>query len=210
MKLTFKMITLATCLLLPTVKSAAQNDATETASNRHSFNLSYSDGLTLGGASFWGMGLSDALTGTKRVDEQSTGVFGLGYRYSFNKRLKFGADLGFALVSSKIEDATAKKPYLKEKELNFMVLPTLEFVYFKRSLVEIYGSGSIGANFCRHSESGLTEKGKQVAQRSTFDTQFAYQVNPLGVRVGNSRIAGFAEAGLGYRGFITAGISLGF
>ena len=211
MNLTIKMFTLAICMLFPTMQVAAQNDKSKTEINRHSINLSYSDGLTLGGSSFWGMGLSDALTGTKRTDAKCTGVIGLGYRYAFNKRFKLGMDLGFAKVSSKIEDATEKKPYIKEKELNMMVLPTVELVYLKRNLFEIYGSGSVGANFCRHSETGLTEKGRQLAQKnSTLDTQFAYQINPLGVRIGNNRIGGFVEAGLGYKGFITAGVSIGF
>ena len=211
MRFSIKMLTLATCLLLPTVKSVAQNDKTDANHNRHNINLFYSDGLTLGTSSFWGMGLSDAITGTKRTDAMSTGVFGLGYRYELNKRFNIGIDLGFAQVSSKIEDAIEMKPYLKEKELNLMVLPTVEFIYFQRHLFSLYGSGAVGVNFCRHSESGLTEKGKRLTQKnSTFSTQLAYQINPLGVRVGNDRIGGFVEAGLGYKGFITAGISLGF
>ena len=39
---------------------------------------------------------------------------------------------------------------------------------------------------------------------------FAYQVNPIALRVGNHRIGGFLEAGLGYKGFLTAGVSLRF
>ena len=42
------------------------------------------------------------------------------------------------------------------------------------------------------------------------ETGLAFQVNPIAVRVGNDRIGGFLETGLGYKGFLTAGVSLRF
>lgn len=204
-----KVFTLTALLVIPGLKSIAQES--EINKGRHAVNISYSDGLTLGGASFWGMGLSDAITGTVRSDEQSTGVFGLGYRYGISKRFKLGMDLGFAKVSSQVTVTGDKSPSIKEKELNLMVLPTAEFIYFSRNLFQLYGSAAAGINLTRHNETAKTDKGKEFVQKdSRFNQEFAYQVNPIGVRVGNSRIGGFVEAGLGYRGFITAGISLGF
>ena len=191
--------------------NAQDNKDSDVSSNRHDIRIGYSDGLTLGGASFWGMGLSDAITGTKRSDEQSTGVFGLGYRYTLTKRFKLGMDLGIAKVTSKVTSSPDMTPSVKEKELNLLVLPSAEFVYLRRNLFQLYGSASAGVDFTRHYETGLTERGKELAQKeSKFETSFAYQVNPIGLRVGNNRIGGFVEAGLGYKGFVTAGLSLGF
>ena len=51
---------------------------------------------------------------------------------------------------------------------------------------------------------------KSYQSKASLGKEFAYQVNPVGVRVGNGRIGGFVEAGLGYRGFVTAGVTLGF
>lgn len=212
MKLSIKLYTLVACVLLSVIPTKAQNNNnTDVNCNKHDIRISYSDGLTLGGASFWGMGLSDAITGTKRSDEQSTGVFGLGYRYAVNRKFKLGVDLGLAKVTSKVTSAPDKTPSIKEKELNFLVLPTAELVYFRRNLFQLYGSASAGVDFTRHYENGLTEKGKELAQKkSKFETDLAYQVNPIGFRVGNNKIGGFVEAGLGYKGFVTAGLSLGF
>lgn len=207
-----KMYTFASFMLLAVMSANAQDKRYPEAShNSHDIRIGYSDGLTLGGASFWGMGLADALTGTKRTDEQSTGVFGLGYRYALSKRFRLGMDLGVAKVTSKVTGAPDKTPSIKEKELNFLVLPTAEFIYFRRNLFQLYGSAAAGVDFTRHYETGLTAKGKELAEKkSKFDTGFAYQVNPIGIRVGNDRIGGFVEAGLGYKGFVTAGLSLGF
>ena len=212
MKLSVKLYTLVTCMALTIISANAQDKKNSDASfNRHDIRIGYSDGLTLGGANFWGMGLSDAITGTKRSDAQSTGVFGLGYRYAMSKRFKLGMDLGFAKVTSKITSSPDKVPSIKEKELNFLVLPTAEFIYYRRNHFQLYGSASAGVDFTRHFETGLTERGKELAQKkSKFETDFAYQINPIGLRIGNNRIGGFVEAGLGYKGFVTAGLSMGF
>ena len=49
-----------------------------------------------------------------------------------------------------------------------------------------------------------------TAGKSSFSTDFAYQVTPIALRVGNNRVSGFVEAGLGTKGFVTASISFKF
>ena len=51
---------------------------------------------------------------------------------------------------------------------------------------------------------------KTSEKKANFSTDFAYQVNPIAVRVGNERVGGFVEAGLGNKGFLTAGLSFKF
>ena len=63
-------------------------------------------------------------------------------------------------------------------------------------------------NLSRHTETAHT-KGA-TAGKSNFSTDFAYQVNPIALRVGNNRVGGFVETGLGTKGFVTAGISFKF
>lgn len=63
----------------------------------------------------------------------------------------------------------------------------------------------------RNSEKALTREGQELASKSTSRFgAFIYQLNPIAVRVGNDRIGGFVEAGLGLKGFVTAGVSIGF
>ena len=56
----------------------------------------------------------------------------------------------------------------------------------------------------------LRAKLRKAAKKADLSTSFAYQVNPIALRVGNDRIGGFVEAGLGNKGFLTAGVSLKF
>lgn len=201
-------------LLCAAVSSNVAKGQETTANNtqsmpRHEIRLSASDGLTLGLASVFGMGLSDAVTGSKRSDEKSSLVYSLGYRYSI-AQFRVGADLGFVQSTSKLTLIGETAPSLKEKDLNFMLLPTVEFVYFKRGVVELYGGASAGVNLVNHTEKSLNKTAASSAKKSDLSTTFAYQVSPIALRVGNQRIGGFLEAGLGYKGFVTAGVSLRF
>ena len=198
-----KLIVLSLCVLAGINLAKGQTD------NRNQIRFSVSDGLTLSTVDILGTGISDAITGGKRSDQKGTLLYGLGYRYSLN-RFKVGADLGFARSSSKLTLTGESSPSIKEKNLNFLVLPTAEFVYLRKGLFEMYGSASAGINLSRHTEDALTEAGRKNLSKSDLTTSFIYQVNPIGFSVGNDRIGGFVDVGLGSKGFLTAGLSLKF
>lgn len=208
MKIKFIALLLCAAVSSNVVKGEEPTNTAQSM-NRHEIRISASDGLTLGLANIFGMGLSDAVTGSKRSDEKSSLVYGLGYRYSIS-RFRVGADLGFVQSTSKLTLIGETAPSLKEKDLNFMLLPTVEFVYFKRGVVELYGGAAAGVNLVNHSETSLTKTANANAKKNDLSTTFAYQVNPIALRVGNHRIGGFLTAGLGYKGFLTAGVSLRF
>lgn len=198
----FKVFVLSLCIFAGVNMANAQD-------NRQEIRVSVSDGLTQSAVDVLGLGLADAVTGSKRTDEKASIVYGLGYRYAVG-RFRVGADLGFAHTTSKLTLSGDKMPSIKERELNFMILPTAEFVCLKSRLVELYGNASAGVSLKRHTETGLTEAGKAAAAKADLNTSFAYQVNPIALRVGNETIGAFVEAGLGHKGFITAGLSFRF
>ncbi|MBM6882429.1 hypothetical protein [Bacteroides caecigallinarum] len=207
MKLKFLALSLLMVAGVNMVNAQSTTNDYVSEDRKHDIRLSVSDGLTQGTSNILGMGIADAILGTKRSDSKTSLTYGFGYRYSIN-RFRLGADLGFGMTSSKLALAGEKSPSLKEKDLRFLVLPTAEFVYFKRRLVELYGSAAAGVNMSRHTETALA-KGA-TAGKSSFSTEFAYQVNPIALRVGNDRVGGFVEAGLGTKGFVTAGVSFKF
>lgn len=198
----FKVFVLSLCIFAGVNMANAQD-------NRHEIRVSVSDGLTQSAVDVLGLGLADAVTGSKRTDEKASIVYGLGYRYAVS-RFRVGADLGFAHTTGKLTLSGDKTPSIKERELNFMILPTAEFVYLRGKLVELYGNTSAGVSLKRHTETGLTEAGKAAAAKADLNTSFAYQVNPIALRVGNETIGAFVEAGLGHKGFVTAGLSFRF
>lgn len=207
----FKLIALSLCMVTSFQWSKGQNNSqTYTPpTNKHEIRLSISDGLTGGNVDVLGMGLSDAITGTKRTDEKSSLVYGFGYRYNIH-RFRIGGDFGFSQTTGKLTLSGEKSPSIKEKEWKMLILPTGEFTYLKKGLIELYGAAGAGISLTRHTENGITSTGKSAVKGSHFNTVFAFQVNPIAIRIGNEKIGGFLEAGLGHKGFVTAGISMKF
>lgn len=204
-----KVIILSLCMALSVLAVRAESKFTP-SKNKHDFRVSFSDGIPLILSNTSADALSGELLGIERTDEKIIGVFGLGYRYRIN-RFRVGSDLAFALKKGKLTPIGQSAPAIEENQLHFIFLPTAEFIYFKRRLVELYGSGAIGMDLYRNSEKALTREGQELASKSTSRFgAFIYQLNPIAVRVGNDRIGGFVEAGLGLKGFVTAGVSIGF
>ncbi|WP_077197611.1 hypothetical protein [Prevotella ihumii] len=205
----FKIFALSLCCLLTYGVAFAQTDATEMP-RKNEFRIGYSDGQTLGKASFWGIGLGNAVSGTTRKKDEATGVFSVGYRYSIN-RLRIGIDLGLVTVTSTYDWQGSGSEDIRRTQSNFMVMPVGEFLYYKRGVVELYGSLATGIDITSTSEKGLTRRGIEYAvTKHVADVDFAFQVNPIALRIGNNHIGGFLEAGVGYRGFVTGGLSLRF
>lgn len=91
----------------------------------------------------------------------------------------------------------------------------MKFKVFVLSLCIFAGVNMANAQDNRHEirvsvSDGLTEAGKAAAAKADLNTSFAYQVNPIALRVGNETIGAFVEAGLGHKGFVTAGLSFRF
>lgn len=203
--------------------------------NRHELRLSYSDAIPLTVANFLGTGIGDAITGTKHINAESWGLFEVGYRYSLNK-WKIGADLGFGYISSDIVSDYHNIPVINQNDLNFLIMPSGELSYYQKRYLNLYGSASLGIMLTRtnytydanrkenitdpvtsernkQSRSSLNNQNNNISGSdyfSKFYSTFAFQINPIGIRVGNNRIGGFLELGVGFKGFLTAGVSIQF
>lgn len=196
----------ATILSGAEVDNARRNNKHE---NKHEIRISASDGLTRNIGEVFGIALVDALLGTKREDTKNYGVYSLGYRYSIN-RFRVGSDVSFSSTSSKLTLLREKTPSLKEDNLSFMVLPAVEFQYYKRGVIELYGSAAGGVDLTRTSYKKIDNAKNYQPQQTSLNTSFAWQVSPIAIRVGNSTIGGFLEAGLGHKGFLSAGVGVKF
>lgn len=214
-----KVTVLFLCSLLSPLFLYARNEVKENKfqpANRHEIRISFSDGIPLSMANFLGTGLADAFTGTRHDNSESHGLFGIGYRYGID-RWKFGMDFSFGNTTCDITSVFKNMMPVRRNNLNFLVMPTGEMVYFKRGLVELYGSAALGVLFERtvydvyHEEqtTGFFSPA-YTSYPSDFSASLAFQVNPIAIRVGNERIGGFLEGGVGYKGFVTAGISIRF
>ncbi|GIQ60322.1 hypothetical protein Flavo103_34580 [Flavobacterium collinsii] len=171
---------------------------------KHEINLTYSDGATMTVVN----GLADAFASAFTFQKEgskitSFGNLGLGYRNQITERIKIGGDIAFQQVQMEQSDKN-KKLIGKRTSNYFMVMPTLSFSYIKTEWLDFYGSAAAGVILDKYTE---TEPNKPAVKDNAAD--FAFQVNPAGIRVGK-KLGVFAEVGFGYRGIVSAGLNYKF
>lgn len=204
MKTSLSILSLAFLISTSSIKAQDYHNK-----NKHEIRVSISDGLTQNIGHLFGVELMDALLGTKRETSQSFGLYSLGYRYSIN-RFRIGGDISFISNRSKLSFAHDKTASLRQYNLSFMILPTVEFQYYKKGIFELYGSAAGGLDLTRTYYKIINNGTYYQFASSSISETFAWQVNPIAIRLGNSTLGGFLEAGLGHKGFFTAGMSVRF
>lgn len=179
---------------------------------KNEFRIGFSDAipLTIGDALLHGFtsALTSGIAGYSKdtKNDKSSGMWGLGYKYHVNNRFSAGLELSYLTSSKDINFKKADDEYnVHRKSAFFLVLPTAQYHYLNREKLQLYGN--IGVGLLNYTIKEEKNKGGE-----TFDenyTSFAFQVNPIGLRVGQ-RFAGFAELGFGFKGIINIGASMRF
>ena len=129
-------------------------------------------------------------------------MFTAGYRYNITDRIKIGLDVGYLRINGDLRvthNDTGEKSIIKQTTNYYAVLPSGQVSYYKKGIVNLYGSVNAGVIF------GNSKRNSET----TTTTAFAYQVNPIGIRVGK-QWGGYAELGYGYKGFANIGMSYTF
>lgn len=184
-------------------------DAAAQEPAKNEFRLFYATGSPGGTPSIrFARSLSDAILGGalgyNRTETGSMGMVGMAYRYHFG-RLAVGIDLGISPEKVEYFKDKSELPDLTENKICYLAMPTVEFTYYHNDLVKLYGGAGAGM-MVEHTKA---KKG-DVNKKGSNETQFAYQVTPIGMRVGNNWVGAFVEAGYGHKGLLTAGITLSF
>ena len=181
---------------------AGVSKAQEIISGKNEIRIGYSDAFPLSVADAVSDGILDAIltSGKGNKKHNSTGMFEVGYRYLATNRIKVGVDFGLQKVTT---ESGVKPNTIAKRSNHFLVLPVAEFSYIKTNFINFYGLVGAGAilGFTKSTIGEKTDKIRAVG--------FAFQVNPVGIRVGK-KLGGFAEGGLGIKGFVTVGLNYNF
>lgn len=177
---------------------------------KHEVRAGISDALPLTIGDGLLHGFSSALSSVtgysqKTFNEKHNVMWGLGYKYHFNHRFSVGVDIGILNSSKDTEFTKANDTYIVHRKTSFiLVLPTGQYNYLSREKVQLYGNLGVGllSYSVDESKDDGTTSGDNYAG-------FAFQLNPVGVRVGK-QFAGYAELGFGFKGIVNIGASIKF
>jgi len=138
-------------------------------------------------------------TPTYHNDYYSTPVVSVGYLYRVTKFLWLGANVNWVGVYGKIFDASTELPICSYSENQFALLPTIRFSYLNKKYVTLYSGLS----------TGLFLSSVKNDTGHSMKVGFAGQLTLFGVSAGNNWF-GYAELGVGYKGFVNAGFGYKF
>ncbi len=201
MKSIVKTTVVLAAFILGAVTVKAQNVNEE---KKHEFRPFYGTAYSSSISDIFSGSISNALFGTAEKSESSTwGMVGLGYRYHVD-RFGIGIDLGYSTAKEELfKKKKDVKPFETKNFKRYFVMPTASFSYYKTNTIDLYGAASAGAIY-------ETSKRDVKDAKTENKTEFAYQVTPIGLRIGNQSIGGFVELGYGQKGLINAGLSFKF
>ena len=178
---------------------------------QHEIRFGFSDASPITITDALLQGLSSAFSSStsgytkETLNKKNRGMWGLGYRYHVSHRFSIGADVGLLSSSKDIEFTKTDDSYTVHRKTTFLLfMPTGQLNYLNREKIQLYGN--LGAGVLSYSVKENKDDGSEFNDKFTG---FAFQLNPVGVRVGK-QFAGFAEIGFGFKGIVNIGASVKF
>lgn len=142
-----------------------------------------------------GNGIAGNKTGTKFI-----GTYGIDYYYQVNSWFRPGAKVVYEGLTTTIYDSTdVIINHYNTSTLS--VMPSVQFSYFNKKHVKLYSGIDLGVGTI------FDDNKKGSGKPSVF---FAFNVTPIGIRVGNDRIYGLVETNIGMDALIKGGFGIRF
>lgn len=111
------------------------------------------------------------------------------YRFPLSNKVKIGAQVGYFGYSGTTQTFNRENFLIDQKDVKNSIvtfMPGLDYRYFERNKFKMYGNVMLGLAFISTKYDGDKES----------DTNFIYQINPIGFSYGDNTSI-FAEFGLG-------------
>jgi len=133
-------------------------------------------------------------------NQQMSGAFVFTYNYALSKIVHLGGAFVYENIT---EDVMVSKEKKGEFKRDFYTIAAEgRFSYLNASFFQMYSGVGAGVTF--NTDKFISTDG---SENSDSQTHFNFQINLLGLRVGNA-FGAYAELGYGYKGIVNAGISV--
>ncbi len=139
-------------------------------------------------------------------EKVSTGVINLSYHYQIENWFSVGLSVSYVgFYQNSYTNSTNKLAYSNITH-NLAAMPDVRFTWLNKKYVKLYSGAALG--FVSVAQNYLDKNNSEL---STHDYSLypALQIDFIGVSVGKD-LYGFAKYGLGFEGFISAGIGYRF
>lgn len=163
------------------------------------YGLFSTAGAIVQSADIHSTGLSTGMTGAER---KHTGAFHIGYRFYDYQTQHLPVAVGGTFLyeqtqSNAFVDNTAAGRF---DDRFYTLMGKINLIYFDRNSLILYGTMAAGATYCTRrftANDGCSDFAGAV--------HLNFQLSPIGIKYGNN-FGIFAEAGLGSKGMVCAGV----
>lgn len=198
-----KILLIIFCIYCLSTSNAFSQEYADTLKRTN--ELAVSAGCISGMGSIFGVvsGISDDIASRNDYTQTTkhTGTYGLDYYHHFNKWLRIGGKFVYEGFNTRVTNDSTGNVVQKSNISLFTLMPSVQFSYLNKRCVKLYSGIDIGATFSLQNIDGAFTNQNCI---------FAINLTLIGIRVGNERIFGLAEANFGYDAFIKAGVGLKF
>lgn len=125
----------------------------------------------------------------------------MSYAYTPQERWQFGGTVTYGHSKSDLTRLPGSDVFAHRYVDYYGIAGETSYIYHNREKVKLYALVGAGVSFGKETDIIFLPENHFV----TDHTFFEYQISPIGIRYGK-RWGGFAEAGFGYRGIISAGL----
>ena len=139
-----------------------------------------------------------------RDNYSGSGIISLTYRHiTKNEMMFWGMTVGYNQTKGDIYNVGQLEGELKRSFITVAIEGQYRYQNLKK--IQLYSGLGIGYTFGNEILNPPADSGNESSSGNI--NQFAWQINAIGMRIGNS-IAGFIEFGYGYKGIVNAGLSI--
>ena len=145
--------------------------------------------------------VSDLISDVSYTNSKVSPAFNIMYKIAIKDKWFFYADGSYQTIT---EDVVDNGTTIGDVTHRYITVGFgSEYHYISKDWFQMYSGIAVGYT----SQNADFTTGSNIEDGN--DSYFNFQVNAVGLRIGKS-FAGFAEFGVGYRGFVSAGLSYQF
>lgn len=193
--------------IIPIASNGQEIEKVEAPQNEISISAGTSSGFgsIVGIFKAIGEGIAGGIDKNKDYQTKLTGTYGIDYYYQVNSWFRVGGKAVYEGYNTKVINDTTGA-LIEKYNISFVsVMPSVQFSYLNKGLVKLYSGADIGASFIM-----IPDKKEDGTRYTSCQPIFAFNIVPIGIRVGNEKVFGLVETNIGYDAFIKAGIGIRF
>lgn len=148
-------------------------------------------------------GIAYSFQDNRKAQNKFIGTYGLDYYYQVNSWFRPGIKATYEGVRTTLYDSNNVNINRYYTSM-VTVMPSVQFSYLNRRLVKLYSGIDVGIGFFFGNNTNSENSSPNLSP------SVAFNITPIGIRVGNEHVFGLVETNIGFDALVKAGFGVRF